>query len=336
MIDMRRKNKAFHTLRIIAVTSLMGIAVAACGDKTAEQAANEVVFEEIGNTSETAEPETVYEEPEEPEIMEEPVEPEESAEADGQEETDSSENGTDPAEAGDGTEQDEPVSPDTPTEKNTESDSSVESSADTDAGVPDVVTVSDEPDAGQPAPEEPQSPAQPSANDRILFIGDSRTIDMFADSDDTISGAVVDGITVYAAHGRGYEYMTGVINGCGIDSFDTLVTWMGANDAGDFSRYAGYYEGILAAGKRLVLCTVGPTDNNTLAEWDHPDYENENMVRYNGSLVSWAQQHGVCVIDLYSYIAANVQIDTADGIHYLPRPTGSIWAQILSHKNRDF
>ncbi len=322
-------HRSFAGSGILISMILLCMSLCACGSHAEEKETAVIQFEEIAEAPAETE---IPEEPEAPEVTEEPEEPEapeKPDETEAAEETEVTEEPEKPAEP-EATEEPEVAAEPEVTE---EPKVAEEPEA---AAKPDKPAEPEEP--GEPeAPEAKVSePAPVSAADRILFIGDSRTIDMFADSDDTISGAVIDGMTVYAAHGRGYDYMTGVINGCGIDSFDTLVTWMGANDAGDFSRYAGYYEGILAAGKRLVLCTVGPTNNSTLAEWDHPDYENENMVRYNGSLISWAQQHGVYVIDLYSYIAANVQIDDADGIHYLPRPTGSIWSQILSHKNGNF
>ncbi len=164
---------------------------------------------------------------------------------------------------------------------------------------------------------------------RILFVGDSRTIDMFADSDETVWGQSHDDITVYAGHGMGFDFMQGAINDCGHENFDTLVTWMGANDRGDFSIYRSYYDELIGEGKTIIVCTVGPTQDDDLAEWDHPDYENSNMTKYNSELQKWASQNGVKVIDLYSYISSNVQIDPADGIHYTPRPTTSIWAYIL-------
>ncbi len=165
---------------------------------------------------------------------------------------------------------------------------------------------------------------------RILFIGDSRTIDMFADSDETISGAMHDGITVYAKHGYGFDFMKESVNNFGLENFDVLVCWMGANDHGIFDSYANYYSSLLDNGKTIILCTVGPTDDEHLVSYDHPNYENAMMQKYNESLLSYAKEKGIKVIDLYAYISNNVSIDPADGIHYTPRPTTSIWKYILS------
>ena len=45
---------------------------------------------------------------------------------------------------------------------------------------------------------------------RVIFVGDSRTIDMFADSDTALYGEQHDGIRVYANHGKGYSYLESV------------------------------------------------------------------------------------------------------------------------------
>lgn len=169
---------------------------------------------------------------------------------------------------------------------------------------------------------------------RILFIGDSRTIDMFADSDEEIrnhDGG--DGIAVYARHGCGFNYLDDAIGEYGMDNFDVLVTWMGANDAGDFRKYGEYYDRLLESGKNLIVCTVGPTDDTGLVKGDHPDYENNKMVAFNTELVRWAGENGIKVIDLYGYINSSetVKIDPEDGIHYLPRPTTELWDHIKAN-----
>ena len=173
---------------------------------------------------------------------------------------------------------------------------------------------------------------------RILFVGDSRTIDMFADSDDELLAFEAgDDILVYARHGFGFYYMTEVVEMVGADNFDTLVTWMGANDGGDFRLYRDYYESLLDKGITIVVCTIGPTDDEYLAEYDRPYYDNGNMISFNESLVSWAQNRNVRIIDLYKYISDSdsIRIDEADGIHYLPRPTTELWDYIRSELNNE-
>lgn len=167
---------------------------------------------------------------------------------------------------------------------------------------------------------------------RIVFVGDSRTIDMFYDSDDNIYGELHDDIVVFGGHGEGLDFLVESIEGYGLDRFDTLVVWMGANERGNFVGYGEFYSDILSAGKKMVLCTVGPTDNNYLHyNSDGYDYMDELMQQYNLSLTEWAEKNGVKIIDLYSYIKESqmVGIDPEDGIHYLPRPTTEVWKYIV-------
>lgn len=164
---------------------------------------------------------------------------------------------------------------------------------------------------------------------RIVFFGDSRTIDMFADSDANIYGESHDGIVVYGGHGKGYGFLQQELDKYGYGNFDTLVSFMGANDRGNFKNYQTYYEGLLAQGKKLVLCTVGPTVDWRLNAFDAPNYPNSNMEYYNKQLTEWANAHGVKVIDTYTFIKDNITVD-ADGIHYTPRPTTALWQYILT------
>ncbi len=176
------------------------------------------------------------------------------------------------------------------------------------------------------------APAKPDYG-RIVFIGDSRTVDMFSGDVSRIYGELHDGMTVYAEDARDYSFLIEVISSVGTENFDTLVSWMGANDYGNFSNYQPHYEGLLREGKRLILCTVGPTMDSALAsDFDRSHYTNDLQIAYNNSLVAWANANGVKVIDLYSYLAGNTDItlDPADGIHYQPRPTGAIWGRIVS------
>ena len=165
---------------------------------------------------------------------------------------------------------------------------------------------------------------------RILFLGDSRTVDMFSDLADHIDGRVEDNIVVYAWNARGYDYMAKTVDEYGHENFDTLVSFMGANDRGYFAPYANYYVTLLQEGKQLVLCTVGPTETEWLSEADSPSYGNEKMLAYNADLLEFAIVYNVPVIDTYGFIVEHIEIDP-DGIHYLPRPTTELWEFILSN-----
>lgn len=169
----------------------------------------------------------------------------------------------------------------------------------------------------------------PEVPGRVIFVGDSRTIDMFADSDDPVDGAVHDGIIVYARHGHAVDYFKTVMDLLMPVAGDTVVSFMGANDRGAFGPYGEVYNSLLAQGVKLVVCTIGPCATGT--GYDNQYYEayhNIKMTTFNEQLVPWANANGVPVIDTYSYIWNNITIDP-DGVHYLPRPTTALWQYIL-------
>ena len=185
----------------------------------------------------------------------------------------------------------------------------------------------------EPQQETVQATPQKPDYGRIIFTGDSRTVDMFYSDRDEIWGEAFDGIPVYCRDACQSDYMINAVNSYGMDNFDTLVTWMGCNDYGNFSPYESFYNNLLQQGKNIVACTVGPTDNNTLAnDFDREYYTNERQVAYNSSLISWANSNNAKIIDLYTYISGNgnLYINPEDGIHYMPQPTTEIWNYILA------
>ena len=174
-----------------------------------------------------------------------------------------------------------------------------------------------------PAPAE----QQPEDYGRIIFVGDSRTVDIFDSEGYEVYDRNVNGVRVFAENGRGCEYMMEIVNRYD-GQYETLVTWLGCNDHYNIEMYKSCYEQILAKGINLVLCNVGPTQNENLDEWDSTRYRNEDMVAFNQQITAWASDHGVKVIDMYSYVYANLTIDY-DGIHYSPKVTDSIWNHIM-------
>ena len=169
----------------------------------------------------------------------------------------------------------------------------------------------------------------PEQAGRVIFVGDSRTIDMFADSDEALEGAMQDGILVYARHGHAVDYFKGVMDALQPVAGDTVVSFMGANDNGAFEPYGALYDALLAQGVGLVVCTIGPCATEaTYANQLYPAYHNARMTAFNEQLVPWANENDVPVIDTYTYILENIEIDP-DGIHYLPRPTTALWQYIL-------
>ena len=212
------------------------------------------------------------------------------------------------------------------TEKNSDTDKTTEVEKKSEADKTTETKKTSETAQAQPAP-------QKADYGRILFIGDSRSVDMFSADQSGIFGEVHDGITVYAEDARNYTFLIETIGQYDTANFDTLVSWMGCNDYGDFGSYQPHYEGLLREGKNIVLCTVGPTLDTALAnDFDRTHYINDLQIAYNNSLIAWANVNGVKVIDLYSYISnsSDISIASEDGIHYQPKPTSAIWGRILS------
>ena len=86
-------------------------------------------------------------------------------------------------------------------------------------------------------------------NKRILFVGDSRTVDMFSAKKTQIRGKVYNNIRVYCKDGGNYSFLVWALNDANIKKYDVIVTWMGANDRGDFSRYQKLYNKLRRMGK---------------------------------------------------------------------------------------
>ena len=149
------------------------------------------------------------------------------------------------------------------------------------------------------AQQQVQIPSKPDYG-RILFVGDSRTVDIFSESASELSAYSAGNVVVYARDASNHNYLIDTVNAYGFDNFDTLVSWMGANDYGDFASYEGFYDSVLASGKTLILCTVGPTDDNFLVADDRPYYDNERIVSFNegfsGFELTYVQRIGLPLV----------------------------------------
>lgn len=165
--------------------------------------------------------------------------------------------------------------------------------------------------------------------ERILYVGDSRSVDCFSGEESAIEDEEMDGITVYVRDGAKFSYLKEAISDAGMGSFDTLVCWLGCNDNGDFSSYIPFYNKLLKKGKKIIVCTVGPTVDEWLTEDDPYWYPNEKIDAYNRSLRAWAKSKKVTVIDLHKYVSKHVEVDPDDGLHYVPKPTKKIWKHLL-------
>ena len=175
---------------------------------------------------------------------------------------------------------------------------------------------------------EQPAPAPKKDYGRIIFIGDSRTVDIFDSQGYEVYDKNVNGVRVFAENGKGYDYMMIMINRFD-GSYETVVTWLGCNDHGNIEKYKKAYQDLLDKGINLVICNVGPTVDENLDEGDSVNYPNRNMVSFNEQIGAWASEHQVKVIDMYSYVNSHMTVDP-DGIHFSPKEDMSIWNYIMN------
>ncbi len=174
-------------------------------------------------------------------------------------------------------------------------------------------------------------------NARVLFIGDSRTVDMFSGKKTKLKGKVKNNITVYALDGADCADMVQILDDVDLDDYDVVVTWMGTNDKGDFSSYIEPYNRLRKRGIKLILCTVGFTDTSKIEdEEDIEFYSNDLVKQYNSALKKYAQKNGIGIIDLYKYTEHHIRIQSHNGIHYSPKPTKKLWNYIVKKLIKKF
>ena len=165
--------------------------------------------------------------------------------------------------------------------------------------------------------------------ERVLFVGDSRAVDMFSSTKGSIDGKKKNGIKVYARDGATFAFLQESVDRCKLKNFDTLVVWMGTNDSGNFSNYKAFYNRLIKKGKRVILCTVGPIEDSLLSDFWRPYFSDALTAnQYNSSLKKWAEKKEVDVINTYSYVKKKVRF-LSDGIHYEPSSSKKIWKYIL-------
>ncbi len=165
---------------------------------------------------------------------------------------------------------------------------------------------------------------------KIVFVGDSRSVDMFSGTIHEIKGKRKSGIYVYAKDAGNYDYLVWAVNKANMQAGDVLVTWMGCNDRGDFTKYKKYYNKLLKRGIRLIVGTVGFSDDNKLGDEGDVLYYNDTIMRkFNSALTNWAKKKGVKIIALYEYTKKHIKAQSHNGVHYIPKPTQKIWKYIL-------
>ncbi len=164
-------------------------------------------------------------------------------------------------------------------------------------------------------------------NVRKLFIGDSRSVDMFSAKKGEINGKVYNNITVYAKDGATYGYLKSTLKKVKLKNYDVVVSWMGANDHGNFEKYQSYYKKLnKKKNLNLILCSLGYSDNRKLGDIGDCLYYNDGiMQRFNQGLNKWAKKNRVETINLYSYTKKHVAAREHNGVHYVPAPTVDLW-----------
>ena len=164
---------------------------------------------------------------------------------------------------------------------------------------------------------------------RTLYIGDSRSVDLFSATAEAIFGEVHNDVVVCALNGGKVTFLNEVINHSDLSDYDTIVTWMGCNDFGAFKPYTKIYNRLVSKGKKLVLCSVGPTDYGCLDEGGQALMNDGIISGFNFQLKSWANKKNVKTVPMYEYVSKHVAIDHRDGVHYSPKPNKSMWNYIL-------
>ncbi len=201
------------------------------------------------------------------------------------------------------------------TGKTEETDKKEDSKKPEDSKTSETDSASEE-EATIPKPEHPET----FTNDKLIFIGDSRTQDMMnAVSDNSIWSCRV---------GAGYEWMTstGVPNIEGdIEDHTAVIFLFGVNDPANIANYINYvnYKANEWAGKgaKTYYVAVGPVTND-------PYVSNAQIEAFNESLK--VSLTGVVYIDIYTYLTEN-GYSTVDGTHYPDNVSIAIYNYILSH-----
>lgn len=156
--------------------------------------------------------------------------------------------------------------------------------------------------------------------EKMVFIGDSRTVDMM--------NAVHDGSVWACKVSMGYQWMATVgvpaVDGY-IDAGTAVIILMGVNDPYNISNYIGYTNEKAAEwaarGATTYFVSVGPVDGD-------PYVTNAEIESFNAALQ--ANLSGVYYIDIYSYLMGN-GFSTVDGTHYPDNVSIAIYNYIVEH-----
>lgn len=166
---------------------------------------------------------------------------------------------------------------------------------------------------------------------KTLFIGDSRSVDIFSAGATGILGEVHNNVVVCALNGGNVNFMNEVVNNSDLNDYDTIITWMGCNDYGVFKPYKKNYSKLVSQGKKLVLCTVGASSDQNIRPELRSLFGNGVISGFNSQLKKWAKKKKVKTIPLYEYVQKNMAFDAKDGVHYSSKTNKALWHYILEN-----
>lgn len=157
-------------------------------------------------------------------------------------------------------------------------------------------------------------------NDRLVFIGDSRT--------EGIRDAVNDTSVWSCLSGKGYDWMvtTGVPQvESEIGQNTAVIFLMGVNDPYHVSSYINYISEKAnewsALGARTYFVSVGPVESD-------PYVTNAQIESFNASMEKGLS--GVKYIDIYTHLTEN-GFSTVDGLHYTENVSIEIYNYIIEN-----
>lgn len=180
-------------------------------------------------------------------------------------------------------------------------------------------------------------PSSVSSNaNKVIFVGDSRTVQMYAHVTGNWNGANyssggvhVVGNDVFIAQGSmGLSWLksTGIPEAKKyFGSGSALIILMGVNDTGNVDSYISYLRENVSSwtstGTRVYYSAVTPCDGNRISH-------NTKVLNFNSKL-SRNLPSGITWIDTYSYLN-QVGFTTTDGLHYNRDTSKIIYAYLKS------
>lgn len=174
----------------------------------------------------------------------------------------------------------------------------------------------------------PDNYEEPTFYDRLIFVGDSRTVGMR----DALGGAV-DTDTVWSCKSAmGYQWMadTGIPQVEGyIEDNTAVILLMGVNDPANIANYVTYINAKAQEwtdlGADTYYAAVGPVSVERYVS-------NAQIEAFNTSLET--SLSGVTYLDLYGHLTS-VGFATTDGLHYTGDTYREIYRYVVDHLECD-